>query len=127
MMTRFFPLLWAQTSSSFNSAAAAPVPGDRPVWTIFVVYGVILAMIYFAFFRPQMQAKKKLEETIKSAKTGDRIVTTGGIHGVITNVKETTVMLRVADNVKLELDKSHIERVTKEANVSEEKALIKAA
>jgi preprotein translocase subunit YajC len=63
--------------------------------------------------RPQVQAKKKVEETIKSAKTGDKVVTSSGIHGVITNVKDSTVIVRVADNVKLEIEKSHIEKITR--------------
>ena len=72
-----------------------------------------MAMVYFALSRPQQQAKKKTEETIKSAKTGDKIVTSSGIHGVITNVKDSTVIVRVADNVKLEIEKSHIDKITR--------------
>ena len=77
------------------------------------MYGLLLAMVYFAFFRPTIQAKKKQEETVKGAKTGDKVVTTSGIHGVITNVKETTVIVKVADNVKLEIEKTHIDKITR--------------
>ena len=69
--------------------------------------------IYFAFFRPQMQAKKTQDEKIKTAKTGDRIITSSGIHGVITNVKDSTVIVRVADGVKLEIEKTHIDKFTR--------------
>src|SRR5579863_2996093 len=99
-------LFFAQVTNAVSDATgAAPVnPVDaaaqeRPIWSMFLMYGLLLAMVYFAFFRPQIQAKKKQEETIKTAKTGDKIVTTSGIHGVITNVKETTVIVKVADNV----------------------------
>jgi preprotein translocase subunit YajC len=74
---------------------------------------LLVAMVYFALIRPQQQAKKKAEETIKGAKTGDKIVTTGGIHGVITNVKDSTVILKIADNVKIEIEKSHIDKITR--------------
>jgi preprotein translocase subunit YajC len=47
-------------------------------------------------------------------KTGDQVVTNAGIHGLIANVKETTVMLKVADNVKLEMEKSAITTVLKD-------------
>ena len=50
---------------------------------------------------------------IAAIKTGDKVVTNGGIHGLIANVKETTVMLKVADNVKIELEKSAITNVLK--------------
>ncbi len=89
---------------------------------------LFVAMIYFALIRPQQQAKKKAEETIKSAKTGDKIVTTSGIHGVITNVKDSTVILKIADNVKIEVEKSHIDKITRAetAPSSEKTATAKA-
>lgn len=52
---------------------------------------------------------------ISGLKTGDRVVTNAGIHGLIANVKETTVMVKVADNVKLELEKSAVTTVLKES------------
>ncbi len=70
-------------------------------------------MIYFALIRPQQQAKKKADETVRGAKTGDKIVTGSGIHGVITNVKDTTVILKIADNVKIEIEKSSIDKITR--------------
>jgi len=48
-------------------------------------------------------------------KSGDRIVTSSGIHGLISNVKETTFLLKVADNVKIEIDKSAVAGVEKTA------------
>jgi preprotein translocase subunit YajC len=124
-----FPVLLAQVTNAVNDAVAASPdaatpPPDRPIWTYFLMYGLLIAMVYFAFFRPQIQAKKKQEETIKTAKTGDRIVTSSGIHGVITNVKETTVIVKIADNVKIEVEKTHIDRVTRDS--APEKAAAKA-
>jgi preprotein translocase subunit YajC len=113
-----FAVLFAQAVNATNAAPVNPVDAaasapDRPIWSMFVMYGLLLAMVYFAFFRPQIQANKKKEETIKTAKTGDKIVTSSGIHGVITNVKDATVIVKVADNVKLEIEKSHIEKITR--------------
>jgi preprotein translocase subunit YajC len=48
---------------------------------------------------------------IASLKTGDRVVTNSGIHGLISNVKDTTVIVKVADNVKIEMEKSAISTV----------------
>ena len=106
----------AAGATSIDTATPNPVDAaaqSRPGWSIFLMYGLLLAMVYFAFFRPQIQAKKKQEATIKSAKTGDKIVTSSGIHGVITNVKDSTVIVRVADNVKMEIEKSHIDKITR--------------
>jgi preprotein translocase subunit YajC len=52
---------------------------------------------------------------IASLKTGDRVVTNAGIHGLISNVKENTVLVKVADNVKIEMEKSAITSVLKES------------
>jgi preprotein translocase subunit YajC len=114
-----FSVLFAQLTNAATDAAGAPVnPVDASAqehsgFVTIAMYALLLAMVYFAFFRPQIQAKKKQEETIKTAKTGDKIVTSSGIHGVITNVKDSTVIVKVADNVKLEIEKSHIDKITR--------------
>jgi preprotein translocase subunit YajC len=77
----------------------------------FLFLPVMLALFYFLLIRPQTAAKKKQEELVKTAKTGDRVITTSGIHGVITNVKDSTVIVKVADNVKLEIEKTHLDKV----------------
>ena len=112
-------VFFAQVTNAANNAVAAgsaAAPQDKPPIYYFVMYGLFIALLYFIFFRPQAQAKKKQEASIKGAKTGDKIVTSSGIHGIITNVKDSTVIVRVADNVKLEIEKSHIDRVTREAD-----------
>ncbi len=103
------------TNAAASTVASSPDANaaQQPFWVPFVLPLLFVGLIYFAFLRPQMQASKQKEETVKTAKTGDKIVTSSGIHGVITNVKETTVIVRVADNVKLEIEKSHIEKITR--------------
>jgi len=66
-------------------------------------------------FRPQKKRQQQQQRLISSLKTGDQVVTNAGIHGLIANVKETTVMLKVADNVKIEMEKSAIANVLKES------------
>jgi len=66
-------------------------------------------------FRPQKKRQQQQQRLISSLKTGDQVVTNAGIHGLIANVKETTVMLKVADNVKIEMEKSAITNVLKES------------
>ena len=70
--------------------------------------------MYFVLFRPQMRRQKEQRRLISSLKTGDRVVTSAGIHGMITNVKDTTVTVKVADNVKIEMEKSAVTNVLKE-------------
>ena len=63
--------------------------------------------------RPQSQKQKQQQSLISSIKTGDKVITSGGMHGLVANVKDTTVLVKVADNVKIEVDKTAIAVVTK--------------
>ena len=75
----------------------------------------IFAIFYFLAIRPQSQRQKQQEALIKAVKTGDKIVTSSGIHGMVSNVKETTLIVKIADNVKIELEKASVASVVKRA------------
>src|SRR5947207_3761900 len=100
----------------FVAQAPTPAPASGPAGSIgfFVPFIFIFVIMYFVMFRPQKKRQQQQQLLISSLKTGDRVVTNAGIHGLIANVKETTVMLKVADNVKLEMEKSAIATVLKE-------------
>jgi len=88
-------------------------PMEPGLGSFLIPFGLFMVMFYYLFIRPQ---KKKQEEHLtlmKSLKTGDKIVTSSGIHGLITNIKETIVTVKIADNVKIELERSHVEQVFK--------------
>jgi preprotein translocase subunit YajC len=91
---------------------AAPTPGSGIGF--FVPFIFLFVIMYFVLFRPQKKRQQEQQRLVASLKTGDRVVTNAGIHGLIANVKETTVMLKVADNVKIEMDKSAVATVLKE-------------
>jgi preprotein translocase subunit YajC len=88
---------------------AAPGTASQPdlLQTLlpFLFMGVIF---YFLLIRPQQKRQKQHQQLMANLKTGDRVVTSSGIHGLIANVKETTFLLKVADNVKIEVDKSAV-------------------
>ena len=69
---------------------------------------LIIAVFYFLLIRPQQKRQRQLQETISSLKTGDRVITTGGIIGVITTVRETSFLIRSADKTILEIARSAI-------------------
>jgi preprotein translocase subunit YajC len=111
--------LFAQATNAAGAVSTGTATGDtsaapqQPLWLTIFPFALFAAMIYFALLRPQAQAKKKAEETMRGVKTGDKIVTNGGIHGVISNVKDTTVILKIADNTKIEIEKSSIDKITR--------------
>ena len=92
--------------------AAPPAAGGNPL-TSFVPIIFIFIIMYFVLFRPQMRRQKEQRLLVSSLKTGDHVVTSAGIHGLISNVKETTVIVKVADNVKIEMEKSAVTTVLK--------------
>ena len=80
----------------------------------FVPFILIFIIMYFLLFRPQKKRQQEQQRLIAALKTGDKVVTNAGIHGLIANVKDTTVMLKVADNVKIEVEKSAVTNVVKD-------------
>jgi len=74
----------------------------------------------FLLIRPQQRKAKDHAKLVSALKTGDSVVTNAGIHGVISNVKDKTVIVKIADNVKVEFDRAAI--VTIEASSSENAA-----
>lgn len=100
--------------SAFPSilAQAEATPGSllgRPEVMIFVM----IVMFYFLLIRPQQRQRKELAARISALQSGDRVVTSAGLHGLIHNVKEHTVMLKVAEGTMLEFDKSAVAVVQK--------------
>ncbi|HUW40920.1 MAG TPA: preprotein translocase subunit YajC [Rectinemataceae bacterium] len=85
-----------------------------------VTFGLVFVIFYFLIIRPQNKKQKEAKAMVAAMKKGDKVVTIGGIHGVITSVKETTVIIKVDDNTKLEFSKSAVQAVT--AKGSEDKS-----
>ncbi|MEO5719627.1 MAG: preprotein translocase subunit YajC [Chthoniobacterales bacterium] len=93
--------------------AAPAAAGPNPLAS-FIPIILIFIIMYFVLFRPQMRRQKEQRALVSALKTGDRVVTASGIHGMITNVKDNTVTVKVADNVKLEMEKSAVTNVLKD-------------
>ena len=96
-------------------AETTPAPSSPGLFgSPFVPIVLMLAIAYFMLIRPQQTRQKAIDSLQTSLKTGDKVVTSSGIHGIIANVKEgKTLILKIADNVKIEIDKSSISAVEK--------------
>lgn len=75
---------------------------------------LIIAVFYFLLIRPQQQRQRQLQETIANLKAGDRVVTTGGVIGIITTVRDTSFLIRSADKTILEIARSAIAGIDEE-------------
>lgn len=75
----------------------------------------MIAIFYFFMIRPQSKKQKEIKRQREAMKNGDKIVTAGGIHGRIREVKEQTLLVEVAPNVTIKVDKSSVYPIIEEA------------
>ncbi len=80
----------------------------------FVPLILLFVIFYFLLIRPQQQQQKKRQAMLKALQKGDRVVTIGGIHGVIKDIDESMISLRVADNLNLKFSRAAIDRILEE-------------
>lgn len=78
-----------------------------PMASVFLIF-------YFIYIVPQRKEQKKFKMMLDALKKNDQIVTAGGVHGTIVNVKEKTFVVRVDDNARIEIDKSAVARIDKQ-------------
>jgi preprotein translocase subunit YajC len=88
--------------------AQATTAATPPQWIQYAPLLFIGIIFYFLLIRPQQKQRKEHQTLLTALKTGDKIITSSGIHGIISNVKERTFTIKVADNVKVEFDKTAI-------------------
>ena len=81
---------------------------------------IFFALFYFLMIRPQMRKEKERKKMISEMKTGDRVIFCGGMLGTVTNIKEQVLIVKIADNVKVEVARGAVLRVlTAEENVGD--------
>ena len=97
--------------------AAADAPPQNGIGGLLgnplVMMGLMFVMFYFLLIRPQQRQRKEMAARIAGLQTGDKVVTTSGIHGIVHNVKEHTVVIKVAEGTMIEFDKPAIAAVHK--------------
>jgi preprotein translocase subunit YajC len=75
---------------------------------------LIIGVFYLLLIRPQQKRQRELQETISKLKAGDRVVTTGGVIGTITSVKDTSLLIRTAEKSILEIRRSAVAGIEEE-------------
>ncbi|HHX87777.1 MAG TPA: preprotein translocase subunit YajC [Firmicutes bacterium] len=72
---------------------------------------ILFVVFYFLLIRPQQKHQKKRQELLRSLKKGDRIVTIGGLFGMIKEIDEDTIVLKIADNINVKFARASVDRV----------------
>lgn len=100
----------AEGSTEEEQAPVCPTGGIGGILPIVAM----VAIFYFLIIRPQQKQQKKLKEMRANLKKGDSVVSSGGIYGVVTNDKGKKMTVRIADGVKVEMDRDTLNRVSEQ-------------
>ena len=82
--------------------------GGTSIWTMVIFIAVLFALMYFVMIRPQMKRQKEHQRLIEELSRGDRVVTAGGIHGVIESISEDSVVIKVESGATMRVAKGSV-------------------
>ena len=88
--------------------------GSDGLFSTLIMFMLIIGIFYFMILRPQQKRQKERQKLLEALKKGDKIVTAGGMYGVIAGIDEKTVLVQVADNVKIKFERGSIGSIVKE-------------
>jgi len=94
--------------------AAQGGDGGGSMISTLLMFGLIIVIFYFMIIRPQSKRQKERQKMLEAMKKGDKVVTSGGIHGKIIAMEDKTVLVEIADNVKVKVEKSAVSAVVPE-------------
>ena len=108
-MFDFISTAYAMGCPPTDGQSPSPIASLLPFALMFLV-------LYLLILRPQMKKQKDSQRMIDELEKKDEIVTSGGIHGVITNIKDDLLVVKIADNVQIELSRAAVSRVKNKEN-----------
>ena len=105
-----------------NSTVLAMAPqqqgqGGGEIYSTLIMLAMIIAIFYFMIIRPQQKRQKERDALLSQIKKGDKVITAGGLHGEIVGLEEKTVLLEIADKVKVKVERNSISVVNKQGEV----------
>ena len=86
--------------------------GSGSLVSTLIMFGAIFLIFYFMIIRPQQKKAKERNKLLSNLEKGDKIITSGGVHGIIAGLDEKTVLVQVSDNLKMKIERSAITTVT---------------
>jgi len=101
--------------SAFAQTAGAAPAANSPLGALlsFSPFLAIMALFYFLMIHPQNKERKKREEMLKAIQRGDKVLTRGGVYGIVADIKENVLILKISENNKVEIERSYIDSVQK--------------
>jgi preprotein translocase subunit YajC len=87
--------------------------GGGGMFSTVIMFSLIILIFYFLILRPQQKRQKERAKLLESLQKGDKVVTIGGMHGTVIGIEEKTVLVQVAENVKLKFERSAVSSVSR--------------
>ena len=108
----------------FMQAAATAAEGapQQNSWSFWAMMILIFVVFYFFMIRPQQKKQKELQKQREALKKGDKVITAGGIYGIIKEVQETTFLIEVSKDVTLKVDKGSVYVSAEDTQTNQTKA-----
>jgi preprotein translocase subunit YajC len=95
-------------SIMLQATTASGTTGGMGSYTGILMMVLIFVVFYFFMIRPQSKRQKEIKKQREAMKSGDTVVTSGGIYGKVKDIKDTTVTVEIADNVRIKVDKNSV-------------------
>ena len=96
------------TFDAFVVAMGTPAQGGANPLVQFIPFALVLAIFYFVILLPMKRKQQKVQDFLAALKENDRVVTSGGIYGTITRLKDESVQIQIADKVRIEVARNAI-------------------
>ncbi len=100
----------------FLAMAPSGQDGQSGMFTL-IMFTLMILIFWFMIIRPQSKQRKEREKMLSAIKKGDKVVTAGGLHGVIAGTDEKTLLIQVAENVKMKFDRSAVTAIVREGEI----------
>ncbi len=92
--------------------AMSPQGGNGSMFSTVIMFSIIILIFYFMILRPQQKRQKDRQKLLDTVKKGDKVVTIGGLHGTVVGVEDKTLLVQVAENVKMKFERTAISTIT---------------
>lgn len=90
------------------SGGGGSADGGGGIFPMLIMFGALILIMYFLMIRPQQKRQKEHQKMLDSIKKGDKVITTSGMHGTVTDIDGNTYLIQIAENVKITFEKSAI-------------------
>ena len=90
-------------------------------YSMWIMLGLLMVVFYFFMIRPQSKKQKELKKFREALAEGAKVVTVGGIHGKVAQIKDDTILLEIAENVRIKIDKGSVVQDTRDLQQQQNK------